>query len=312
MTFARRRLLLGSTAALGAGLLGACTTDESWSDASSSSAGLGDDRSDERSASWSHPGEVVEVLPAAVLLALGDGKVLRHGHGADTVELVQHGAVLWQVGGPGDGPGQFSRITAAAVGADGAFWLVDTGNRRIQVLEPSGEVRAVVGASGAAGAVLRRPVAVAVASDGRSYVADAGRSGVMPFAADGTPGDLIGGFGSGHAFTGVSALQVADDELVVLEALAPRVQVRALDGTWSRSLELPEHANVADLAVGRGAVFLISHDGRLLRSSLWGSTGRDGVQQLGHVGSHARRLHFGDDGLVVTAVAVPNHSMRRS
>ncbi len=201
-------------------------------------------------------------------------------------------------------PLQFSRISGAAVGPDDTFWVVDTGNRRVQVLDANGEPLRVVGGPDADGGVLRRPVAVAVAPDGRSYVADAGRSGVVPFQADGTPGDLIGGFGSDHAFAGVARLALADEQLVVAEALLPRAQVRDLDGAWLHSIDLPEHVVVADLASDGETLFLISHDGHLLRYRLDGSGGT-GVEQVGHVGSHARALHLGDDGLVVAAVYVP-------
>lgn len=300
---------MGSTVALGLSALAACTSDDSWKDPSTidstadGPSGLGE-------LAAGRPTEIGEVLPASTLLALGDGTVLRLGETPDSVELVDRGAILWRTGGTGSEPGQFHRVTAATVGPDGSFWIVDAGNRRVQVLTSQGEPSRVIGAPEGDSAPLRRPLTVAVAPDGRAYVGDAGRSGVVPFAADGTAGELIGGFGSEHPLAGISALQIAEDELVVVEALVPRVQVWDLDGRWVRTIELPEHFATSDLVVDDDQIYLVSHDGRLVRTTLDGSSGPDGVVHLGHVGSHAAGLHLGADGLVVAAVPVPSYVIR--
>ncbi|MHB1139990.1 MAG: NHL repeat-containing protein, partial [Microthrixaceae bacterium] len=182
--------------------------------------------------------------------------------------------------------------------------LVDAGNRRIQVLSASGAAVGVVGAPNDTSAPLHRPVGVAVAPDGRCYVGDVARSAVVPFAADGTPGEPIGAHGSDHSFVGISALQVAAGELVVVESFQPRIQVRDLDGTWIRSLDLPEHFTAADLAVDGDRVYVVSMDGQLVRTTLSGS-GSGAVERLGHIGTHARGLHLGADGVIVAAHPVP-------
>ncbi len=296
-------MLVGS-ASLGAVGLAACTTDESWSgqaagDGRASAPPNGEPVAD--LTPGGRPSEIDGVLSDTTLLALGNGRVLRLGAAADTVTLVDNGAPLWTAGGTGSEPGRFQLIGGAALGPDGSFWIVDTGNRRVQVLSATGELAKVVGAPEAAAVPLRRPAAVAVAPDGRAFVADAGRSGVVPFSADGVAGELIGGFGSDRPFVGIIALEVVADELVVVEALAPRVQVRDLDGAWLRTIDLPAHFTTVDIAVDGDQVYLVSHDGRLARTRLDGSTDAEGLEVLGHVGGTARGLHLGPDGLIVAA-----------
>jgi hypothetical protein len=309
MSLLRRDFLRGSGAALGVGVLAACSADDSSNDdpaapdgrAVADSGGSGGSGE----VALGSPDEVRGVLPASTLLALADGRVLRHGVSRDVVELVERGAVIWHVGGDGTEPGQFRRIASAAAGPDGSFWIVDAGNRRVQVLSADGRAIQVIGAPSDDSTPLRRPVAVAVAPDGRSYVGDASRSGVVPFAADGTPGELIGGHDSDHPLVGIAAVEIAAGELVVVESLAPRAQVRDLDGRWLRSIELPPHFATVDLAVDGDQVYLISSDGQLVRTTIDGATGADRVERLGHIGSHARGVHLTPVGVVVAARPLP-------
>jgi hypothetical protein len=302
MTFSRRRLLAGSTV-LGLGAVAACTSDDA-AGGSRPTTSSGAQRS-AASAVPTRPSDVGGVLAASTLLALGDGRTLRLGTSPDVIELVDRGAVLWAVGGAGDGPGRFRGVGGAALGPDGSFWIVDTVNRRVQVLSPSGEAVRAVGAPDGDSVPLRRPSSVAVARDGRSYVSDAALSAVVPFTADGAAGIPLGGHDAERPLAGVAALEVAGDELIVVEALAPRAQVWDLDGTWRRSIELPAHFATADLAVDGERVYLVAHDGRLLRTTLDGSAGAADVEMLGNVGGHARGLHLGDDGVLVAAHPVP-------
>jgi len=313
MPFARRDFLVGSGAVFGVGVVAACSSSESSSPTSTeaaSSAAQAGGSSGAGEIALADPGQVSEVLPASTLLALGDGRLLRLGSTADVVELVERGAVVWHAGGTGSEPGQFHRVTGAALGPDDTYWIVDAGNRRLQVLSSTGEALRVVGEPVDGAGPLSRPVGVAVAPDGRAFAADAAHSAVVPFAVDGTAGEPIGGFGSEQPFAGIAALQVAADELVVVESFAPRVQVRHLDGAWLRSIELPPHFRVADLAVDGDQVVLVSQSGVLVRTTLDGVTGADEVEVLGHLGTHAKGLHLGSDGVVVAAHALPIDLLR--
>lgn len=306
MTIPRRELLVGSTLAIGLGALVSCTSDDAWNreagsapgSSASGSVALGEVAS-------GRPDELQGVLPASTLLALADGKVLRLAATPDTIELVDRGAPAWLVGGTGSEPGQFQGVAGATLGPDGSFWIVDAGNRRVQVISPSGEPTRVIGAPTADGGPLRRPVAVAVSADGRAFVADASHSAVVPFAADGTPGEVIGAAGSPHTFVGVTALQVADDELVVAEALVPRVQIYSLSGRWLRSIELPEHFTIADIVVSDGDIILVSRHGHLIRTELNGSASGVQVEHSGRIEAHVDSLHLAPGGVIVAARPVP-------
>ena len=298
---------MGSTVAFGLGALASCSSDEAWRGTSidADPAGTADTGAVGEIA-LGRPDEVQAVLPASTLLVLGDGKVLRLASTPDVVELVDRGAAAWSVGGVGTEPGKFNGVSGAAVGPDGSFWIVDSGNRRIQVLSATGEPTRVVGAPSAGSTPLLRPIAVAVSADGQAFVADAGRSAVVPFGADGTPGEVIGAAGSEHSFFGITGLQAVDDELVVAEALAPRVQVYTLSGRWLRSIELPEHFTTADIVVSDDDVYLVSRDGRLVRTKLDGSTTGSEIERLGRIGAHASGLHLAPGGVIVAARPMPS------
>ncbi len=87
--------------------------------------------------------------------------------------------VIDVLGETGEQPGQLRTPLGLDVDGEGRLWVADTGNRRVQVFEPGGEVRVL-----AEGWV--RPVDVA-ASDGRVWVADLGADALRCLTADGSP-----------------------------------------------------------------------------------------------------------------------------
>ena len=51
------------------------------------------------------------------------------------------GTLRWSVGRRGQGPGEFTGVTATCLSPIGDIWLYDTGNLRITVVSPSGQIK---------------------------------------------------------------------------------------------------------------------------------------------------------------------------
>jgi len=72
------------------------------------------------------------------------------------------------------------------VDGQGAVYVADWGNDRVQKLSPTGDHIATFGSSGSGDGQLTRPSSVAVDGDGNVYVADWGNNRVQMFASDGS------------------------------------------------------------------------------------------------------------------------------
>ncbi|MFP5501790.1 MAG: NHL repeat-containing protein [Candidatus Sericytochromatia bacterium] len=76
------------------------------------------------------------------------------------------GQVRWTVGGLGEGPGQLNGPSAVATDAEGQVYVLDRGNRRVQLFDAEGRFRSAFDLAGS-------PRDLAVAAPGRVVVADA-------------------------------------------------------------------------------------------------------------------------------------------
>jgi DNA-binding beta-propeller fold protein YncE len=108
------------------------------------------------------------------------------------------GAVRRQLGGRGGAPGRFSQPTNLAIGPDGALFVSDTLNARVQKLDRQGRVLRVFGARGRALGQMVRPKGIAVDREGRLYVADAAAETVLVFNREGHLLMLLGAPGLGR------------------------------------------------------------------------------------------------------------------
>ncbi|HUU83473.1 MAG TPA: hypothetical protein VM243_08220 [Phycisphaerae bacterium] len=114
----------------------------------------------------------------------------------------KNGQVLRTFGGPGGEPGQFRIPNSIAVGPDGAVYVSDTHNWRIQKLTAEG---VPVWAKGTPGYMLGqfgRPRGIRVGPEGLLYVVDGATEIVQMFDAEGNtlmrfggPGDMPGALG---------------------------------------------------------------------------------------------------------------------
>ncbi len=83
------------------------------------------------------------------------------------------------------GQARFYGPRAVAVGSDGHVYVVDTGNKRIQVFDADGNFLYEWGGAGAALGQMEEPVGLALGADGRVYVADSWNFRVQVFSRNG-------------------------------------------------------------------------------------------------------------------------------
>lgn len=95
------------------------------------------------------------------------------------------GKERFRLGPRGRGPGEFNIPLAAATGADGALYVVDYGNFRIQKFDANGKFLFTFGKSGAELGRFSRPRAIALDGEGNIYVADSGFGNVQIFDPQG-------------------------------------------------------------------------------------------------------------------------------
>lgn len=117
------------------------------------------------------------------------------------------------IGDPGTGPGEFSMPTAMTTDADGALYVVDSANHRVQRIGMNGDLR-IYGRPGHAVGEIWGPQAVAVDPTGQLlYVAEQGNNRVQCFRiSSGQSRGVLGSLRtpSGLVFDAEGALWIAD------------------------------------------------------------------------------------------------------
>lgn len=106
------------------------------------------------------------------------------------------GELLRTIGSRGTGPAEFNGPTHLSF-ANGALYVTDTLNARIQLLEPDGRFRSSIGNRGLFVGNLVRPKGVTTDRDGNVYVIESYHDHLLIFDADGRLLLPIGGSGSG-------------------------------------------------------------------------------------------------------------------
>jgi hypothetical protein len=105
------------------------------------------------------------------------------------------------VGGLGGNDGEFNNPLGIAVDSQGLVFVADTGNARVQKLDPrSGNVVAKWGSPGSGPGQFRKPRAIAVDAEGNVSVLDSQTGMIQKFSSDGARHlGLWGGLGTGDA-----------------------------------------------------------------------------------------------------------------
>ncbi len=136
------------------------------------------------------------------------------------------------------GQGQLATPRNMAVAPDGRVYVADTGNHRIVVFSPEGEMLTSWGAFGAEPGQFNEPWDVAVGPDGNIYVADTWNHRVQKFSPDGKFITMWGAFvstdgqlGQMGVFWGPRAMAFTQDgQLLVTDTGNKRVQVFTPEG----------------------------------------------------------------------------------
>ncbi len=113
---------------------------------------------------------------------------------ADAAERVHvfngRGDPLQSFGHKGSLPAQFSGIADVIVDAEGALYVVDSGNARVQKFTLLSGFEGTLGAEGEPAELLDRPEGIGLDREGNIYVADAGNRRIQEYGSGGT---FVGG-----------------------------------------------------------------------------------------------------------------------
>lgn len=123
--------------------------------------------------------------------------------------------------------GTFLTPTNVAVDRQGNIYVTDTGNYRIQILDPNGKFLRMFGAQGDAPGEFIRPKGIAVDSEGHVYVADAEFNNFQILTPGGQPLLAVGALGyEPGQFALVAGLYIdSEDQIYTTEMFHGRVQV---------------------------------------------------------------------------------------
>ena len=139
---------------------------------------------------WIRPVSLA-IDPERDILYVSDSK----GHAIYLVDLEREGLIdKW--GERGSEPGQFNFPTHITVDREGRLYVVDMGNFRIQVFDPSGELLSFFGEPGDRPGAFARPRGIAVDSEGHIYVCDAMFAGFQIYDIYGRLYLFVGGVGT--------------------------------------------------------------------------------------------------------------------
>ncbi len=142
------------------------------------------------------------------------------------------------LGTRGDNPGEFNYPTNIALDAEGNLYVVDTGNCRVQVFDPSGKYMRSIGKLGDNPGELARPKGIAIDSEGHIYVLDAAFNNFQIFDKEGR---LLLAVGSAGAEPGKFLLPAGiaidrDDKIYVINQAPASLQIfQYLGEKWKKA-----------------------------------------------------------------------------
>lgn len=167
---------------------------------------------------WSKAGPTPKAGATSALAVAPDGRVFAVSALDDVIWIFKpDGTFIKSIGGPGKAPGQFdfsdghnvqNAYGYVAFAPDGAFFVADTGNSRVQAFDKDGKLIKVIGGFGTLAGQFAQPVGIALDSAGNIYVGDNSRNDVQKLNRDGT---ALMDFHDGIDYTNSQAAMVAVD-----------------------------------------------------------------------------------------------------
>jgi streptogramin lyase len=144
---------------------------------------------------------LAQVDPSVVPLAravdsTSDGTVFVAGHGAQVLVFDPDGQAAGTLGEAGRDPGQLHDPVSVAVASDGAIYVADAGNRRVEKFAPDRSHVATIGGPGQGRGEFSRPWSLAVGPSGDLYVSTADDYLIQRFDSSGA---YVESFGRSHA-----------------------------------------------------------------------------------------------------------------
>ena len=193
--------------------------------------------------------------------------------------------------GPGAAPGQFNQPRGIAVGPDGATYVVDSRNSRVEKFAVTGEFLFEFGGEGSGEGQLGRFATaggggangIAIGDDGNVYVADTWNHRIAVYTADGVFVRAWGQFFDAAddpvatqthpgEFYGPRGIAAFDGQIYVTDTGNERVQIFNDDGTFVRMLGIPGNGDnqlrePVGIAVNAAGEILVadSHNARIAR-----------------------------------------------
>lgn len=146
------------------------------------------------------------------------------------IRFSPEGAFRGQWGRQGEGPGEFSNAVGVAVARDGAVYVSDYDQDRVQQFDAEGRFVSQFGRSGSGRGQFNAPAGLAVDDGGFIYVADFYNHRIQKLRDDGLPHTIIGrpgrlGLGALHYPTGVTVTP----QRLLLVADAYNYQLQSFD-----------------------------------------------------------------------------------
>jgi Chitobiase/beta-hexosaminidase C-terminal domain/6-bladed beta-propeller/HYR domain/NHL repeat len=194
-------------------------------------------------------------------------------------------------GSQGSDDGQFQEPVSIAIDSSGIIYVVDSGNRRIQKFDNTGNFISKWGSQGSGDGQFQRPYSIAIDSSGKVYVADLENYQIQKFDRDGTFIKKWGSPGIGNGqLNGPTGIAIdSQDNIYVAEIHNFRIQKFDSDGNFltkwgSQGSADGQFSNLEDVAVDSSddvyAADYLNHriqkfdsDGNFLTK--WGSQGAD-------------------------------------
>ncbi len=256
--------------------------------------------------------ELLKVIPGQVSALAVDKRVWALSGDAITALGVVGGRAI---GSRGSEPSMLKNPQALAVDQAGKFWVVDSGNDRLQKFSLEGSLLLVLGKSGSGEAEFRAPSGIAIGPKGNLYVADSGNRRVQVFSSKGMflgmfgkPGKLAGQFSepvdvAADSSENIYVVDRGNDKIAKYDSTGTMVWETGKSGKEDGEFTAPSNILVSRdnelyvLDTGNSRVQVFDTKGKFVRA--FGSEGRGPGEFRSAQGialENGVRLYVGDRG----------------